>query len=124
MTTIQLSVLPHTWLIDIDGTLFQHNGHLHGEDMLLPGVLDFWKQIPEQDVIVLLSARAEDQKSHTLAAITYHGLRFNHALFGLPVGERVLINDDKPSGLKTAFAVNLQRDTGMSDLKLHLDRQI
>jgi hypothetical protein len=32
---------------------------------------------------------------------------------GLPVGPRVVINDIKPSGLQTAIAVNLVRNTGL-----------
>ncbi|WP_130471850.1 hypothetical protein [Candidatus Magnetaquicoccus inordinatus] len=124
MTTIQLSTLAHTWLIDIDGTLFRHNGHLQGEDELLPGVLDFWKQIPDQDVIMLLSARTEEQKAATLAALSHHGLRFDYAMFALPVGERILINDSKPSGLQTAIAVNPQRDVGMAQWKVQFDEHL
>jgi len=28
----------------------------------------------------------------------------------LPFGERILVNDKKPSGLKTAYAINKERD--------------
>ena len=28
----------------------------------------------------------------------------------MPMGERILINDIKPSGLKTAYAINKERD--------------
>lgn len=41
MTRLSLSSLPHTWLIDIDGTLLKHNGYKEGGDELLEGVLDF-----------------------------------------------------------------------------------
>jgi hypothetical protein len=113
MSTLALSRLGHTWLIDVDGTLVAHNGHLQGNERLLPGVASFWQLIPEDDVIVLLSARAEAFRCRTLDFLQQQGLRFDHALFGLPAGERILINDSKPSGLKTALAVNLERDQGL-----------
>ena len=56
---IRLSTLAHTWLIDLDGTVLAHNGHLGGQDDLLPGVKEFWQQIPAADTVVLLSARQE-----------------------------------------------------------------
>ena len=31
----------------------------------------------------------------------------------MPNGERILVNDIKPSGLKTAYSYNLTRDTGL-----------
>ena len=34
-------------------------------------------------------------------------------VYGLPYGERILINDRKPSGLPTAIAVNTDRDRFM-----------
>lgn len=113
MSGIVLSDLAHTWLIDLDGTVLLHNGYKNGGDVLLPGVQDFWAQIPAGDVIVLLSARPEAERVQTLDFLQGAGLRFDHALFGLPTGERVLINDQKPQGLKTAIAVNVVRDGGL-----------
>ena len=121
MTDVVLSALPHTWLIDVDGTILKHNGHKAGADELLPGVLAFWGQIASQDYVVLLSARTVDEMADTLAFLDQHGLRYDHVLFGLPKGERVLINDDKPGGLKTAWAVNLPRDAGLAELSVRVD---
>ncbi|MEY3200946.1 MAG: hypothetical protein RIR70_496 [Pseudomonadota bacterium] len=116
-----MSTLPHTWLIDLDGTVLAHNGHLNGGDSVLPGVLEFWTKIPEQDVIILLSARHERYREHTLAFLSAQGLRFDGALFGLPTGERILINDRKNSGLPTALAVNLARDAGPGEIHFKMD---
>lgn len=118
---IVVSPLGHTWLIDIDGTVLAHNGHLTGGDRLLPGVAEFWAQIPAGDVIVLMSARTDLERDGTLEVLRGHGLRFDHVLFGLPHGERVLINDAKPSGLATALAVNLARDEGLARLSVEID---
>jgi hypothetical protein len=49
------------------------------------------------------------------------GLRFNHAIFGIPRGERILINDIKPSGLDTAIGINVERNAGVSNIKINLD---
>ena len=40
--TLTLSPLPHTWILDVDGTLCVHNGHLNGGDELLAGVKESW----------------------------------------------------------------------------------
>jgi hypothetical protein len=122
--TITVSRLGHTWLIDLDGTVLAHNGHLEGGDRVLPGVEAFWAQIPEGDVIVLLSAREDAHLEESLEALKRHGLRWDHVLFGLPHGERVLINDCKPSGLVTAFAVSLARDEGLARLRIELDETL
>jgi hypothetical protein len=121
MTQITVSTLAHTWLIDVDGTLLVHNGHLHGGDRLLPGVQAFWAKIPPDDMIVLLSARHEHEREAALALLDAAGLRYDQALFGLPRGERVLINDNKPGGLVTALAVCLARDEGLANLDVTLD---
>ncbi len=118
MKTIILSRLTHTWLIDVDGTIFKHNGHKNGDDELLPGVQEFWSNIPQGDYIILLSARKEEEYPCALKMFRQHGLRFNKVIFGLPAGERVLINDQKPAGLITAIAVNVIRDEGLADIKL------
>jgi len=45
--------LPKTWLIDIDGVIFPHNGYLESaEESPLPGVLDFFRALPEHDVVL------------------------------------------------------------------------
>jgi len=114
--SLTLSSLDHTWLIDLDGTVLRHNGHLGTGDELLPDVHAFWQSIPDADTIILLSAREEKYRNSTLEFVTKSGLRFDHAIFSLPHGERVLINDVKPRGLKTAIAVNVARDAGAGTL--------
>lgn len=121
MTEVVLSALPHTWLIDVDGTILKHNGHKMGGDELLPGVKVFWSSIPENDVIILLSARTHEEMPATLAFLHAQGLRYDHALFGMPKGERIVINDGKPGGLNTAMAINVGRDEGLGKLVMAID---
>ena len=108
---LKLSTLPHTWIFDIDGTIVKHNGYLTPEgDTFLEGVEDFLKSIPDKDMIIFLTARAEIDRDRTENFLKSHGIRYDHIIFNAPIGERILINDDKPSGLSTAHAIRLKRD--------------
>jgi hypothetical protein len=123
MIDLSLSSLPHTWIIDIDGTILKNNGHKEGHgDQLLCGVRDFWKRIPVEDTIILVSAREELYAEATLDFLRSNGLRYDQYIFGLPKGERILINDTKPSGLDTALAINVKRDQGLEELVLTCDK--
>ncbi|ABV33752.1 HAD family hydrolase [Pseudothermotoga lettingae] len=113
-----LSNLPKTWLIDLDGTLVRHNGYLSGEETLLPGVKEFFEKIPKGDVIIILTSRDPKYKEQTEQFLKREGICYNHIIFGLPVGERILINDEKPGGLKTVYSVSLKRDKGMEDIEI------
>jgi hypothetical protein len=68
MRKIKLSKnLNHTWLIDIDGTILFHNGYKTKKgDLLLPGVKKFFKNIPKQDKVILLTSRKKKKLKMTL----------------------------------------------------------
>ena len=115
MTTLRLSTLPKTWVFDVDGTLVIHNGHLRPQgDELLPGVKEFFASLPAQDAVVLLTARKKELGPAVEAFLTANGIRYDAILYGMPAGERILVNDCKPSGLLTAVAVNKKRDDALS----------
>lgn len=124
MTELILSCLSKTWLIDIDGVILKHNGYKQNDEILLPGVIEFWQQISPEDYVILLTARAVELRESTLEIIAQHGLRYNVAIFGVPAGERICINDKKPSGLLTSYAMNLLRDRGLDDLKIVTDSNL
>lgn len=106
-----LSTLPKTWIFDLDGTLLKHNGYkIDGEDTLLEGAKEYLDGLPQEDRVVILTSRLEDYREETLAFLRSHGIRFDQILFGMPMGERILVNDRKPSGLDMAVAWNLDRD--------------
>jgi hypothetical protein len=113
MIPFKLSTLNHTWFIDLDGTILEHNGYLLGEDKLLPGVKEFWANIPADDYVVITTGREKKYQDKTLDFLTKNNLRYDAALFGLPLGERIIINDTKPEGLKTALAWNVKRNKGL-----------
>lgn len=108
---IILSQLPHTWILDIDGTVVKHNGYkIDGYDTLLEGAKEFFEQIPKTDKIILLTAREGINLESLKVFLKKHNIRYDYILPDMPMGERVLINDIKPSGLQTAYAVNKVRD--------------
>lgn len=115
---LKLSNLPKTWLIDLDGTIIEHNSHLKGENILLKGVKKFWKKIPKKDKIVILTGREKKYKKNTIVFLKKNNLHFDHIIFDLNIGERLLLNDKKPDGLKTSIAINLKRNIGLSHITL------
>lgn len=106
-----LSTLPKTWIFDLDGTLLKHNGYkTDGEDTLLKGVKEYLDGLPQEDKVIILTSRLEKYKEETLAFLRGHNVRFDQILFNMPMGERILVNDRKPSGLDMAVALNLDRN--------------
>ena len=110
MNNITLSALPKTWIIDVDGTIVEHNGYLKGEDKLLDGVIDFFSKITPKDKVILTTSRQKKYEADLKKFLKKFNLRYDEIIFDLPFGERILINDKKLSGLKTAYAINKDRD--------------
>ena len=106
-----LSPLGHTWILDLDGTIVKHNGYkIDGVDTFLPGAKEFLNQIPEEDLIIFLTSRTDEYKDITLKFLSDNQVKYHHIIFNAPYGERILVNDDKPSGLHCSIAVNTERD--------------
>ena len=122
--TIKLSPLGHTWILDIDGTIVKHNGHkIDGGDTLLEGAAEFLACIPEGDMIIFITSRTEEYRELTVNFLNKNKIRYDHIIFGAPYGERVLINDRKPSGLDMSVAVNTERDVFLP-LEFEIDRDL
>lgn len=106
-----LSTLPKTWIFDLDGTILKHNGYKTDEgDCVLPGVKKYLSEIPMEDEIIILTSRTEEYRGQTVDFLEKNGIRYDVILFGMPMGERIVINDRKPSGLDMAVAVNMDRN--------------
>lgn len=109
---LEFSPLNKTWILDIDGTLVKHNGYkIDGHDTLLDGVKDFFKNLNPEDKVVMLTARKEEYLEDLKKFLKENNLRYDYLLTDMPMGERILVNDRKPSGLNMAFAVNKNRDS-------------
>ncbi len=108
---LTLSTLPKTWFFDLDGTIVKHNGYKDdGKDTLLSGVKEYLAALPEEDRVILITSRTEDCRELTLKFLNDSHVRYDEILFNLPMGERIVVNDRKPSGLDMALAVNINRD--------------
>ena len=112
---IELSSLAHTWILDVDGTLVKHNGYkIDGYDTLLDGVKEFFEKISPEDKVVLMTARKEEYLPSLKEFLAQNNIRYDYLLTDMPMGERILVNDNKPSGLNCAYAVNKKRDVGLN----------
>ena len=124
MDKLVLSTLGHTWILDLDGTIVKHNGYkIDDEDSFLPGAEEFLRSIPEKDMVVLLTSRTEEYRELTEEFLKKNNVRYDHIIFGAPYGERILINDDKPSGLKMGIVINKVRDNTI-DFDFEVDKKL
>lgn len=106
-----LSTLAKTWIFDLDGTIVKHNGYkTDGRDSLLPGAKEYLKKIPPEDKIIFLTSREEKYRETTVRFLSDNRIRYDGILFDMPVGERIVVNDKKPSGIEMAVALNTDRD--------------
>lgn len=108
---LEFSPLPKTWILDVDGTIVKHNGYkTDGYDTLLEGVKEFFETVSAEDKVIILTARKEEYLPALKDFLRQNNIRYDALLTEIPLGERILVNDRKPSGLNTAFAVNKDRD--------------
>ncbi len=108
---IKVSPLSKTWILDIDGTIVKHNGYkLDGRDTLLDGAKEFLSSIPKSDMVIFITSRTDEYRGLTIDFLKENDIRYDHIIFNAPYGERILINDRKPSGLDMSVAVNTKRD--------------
>lgn len=106
-----LSTLGHTWIFDLDGTVVKHNGYkIDGEDTFLQGAKEFLTSIPAGDMIIFLTSRTEEFRDMTEKFLAKNNIRYDAIIFNAPLGERIILNDNKPQGLVTALAIPRQRD--------------
>lgn len=121
---ITLSSLNKVWIFDIDGTLVKHNGYkIDGVDTFLEHAKEFLQSIPSDDMIILITARKKEYKNSTIDFLKKNNIRYNYIIFEAPMGERILINDMKPSGLKMSYAINSNRDEFFKD-KIVIDEKL
>lgn len=89
----------------------KHNGYkIDGHDTLLDGAKEYVTSIPAEDFILILTSRTDEYKEMTLEFLIENGIRYDQIIFNMPMGERIVVNDRKPSGIDMAVAVNVDRD--------------
>lgn len=108
---LELSKLPKTWILDLDGTIVKHNGYIiDGKDSMLPNAWKILSQINDNDMVIIVTSREKRYKSITERFLEENNVRYDCIIYDAPYGERILVNDNKPSGLKMAYALNLNRN--------------
>lgn len=122
---ITVSCLSKTWLFDIDGTILKHNGYKVGQEEILPGVKEFFaKNVKQEDYVILLTSRKLCFIEETKQFLLKNNIKFDIIVPNLPYGERILFNDKKNSGLVTAYSFNLDRDSGLENIKIEEVRDL
>lgn len=99
-----------TWFVDIDGTIFIHNGYLSGKNELIENAKEFLQSIPDNDCLIFVTARPEKYAEMTINSLTKLNKKFDLIIFNVTSGTRVLINDKKITNQKTCVAFNKKRD--------------
>ena len=109
-----------TVFIDLDGTIVFHNYEpLKVKDKFLPGVLSFLKKLKDENFFCILTTNRSKEMAEPVILMLKKEIQFefDREIFDLPVGVRVLINDNKNEEVRAiAFAVN--RNTGLTNLTI------
>lgn len=112
-----------TIFIDIDGTVLRHNGDLSTQITTdcpaLDGVVEKFNEWNRMGYcIILTTGRKECMRELTHQQLEKAGLFYDQLIMGLPRGERILINDEKPDMQETAKAYTTKRNKGISEIKI------
>ena len=107
---------PKTIIIDVDGVIFQH-GNWWADTPSLPGIKEAFHEWERKGYcIVIMTARPECMRPELEERLKKNHLFWNHLVMGVSSGERVVINDAKPSG-RCASAHAVERN-GDFDLQI------
>ncbi len=115
---------PKTIICDIDGTLILHNkpsdvAKKSCELVLLDGTLDKLNEWERNGYnIILLTGRKESMRQVTINQLSQLGIYYDQLIMGVGGGPRYLVNDYKPDGTESAFAINVKRNIGIKDINL------
>ena len=115
---------PLTIICDIDGTLVKHMPpHIACNPLskmtILPGSIEKLSEWERSGYnIILLTGRKESMRSVTENQLKDVGIFYDQLIMGVGGGARYLINDTKPEGTLSAYAINVIRDLGIKDVEL------
>ena len=115
---LEMSCLSKTWFFDVDGVLVKHNGYLNGGDKWLENTLEFLNSnsISPEDKLIITTSRQQKDIKFLIKELNSKGIKIDSVITELPHGERIVVNDKKPSGLRTSFSISVDRDAGTKDV--------
>lgn len=118
-----LQIEMKTLFLDIDGTLFRHQGTFSDIAQkpanLLPNVREKMNEWCSKEYkIILTTARRESLREKTEQDLSKLGIPYDNLIMGISKGQRIIINDKRPSGEETAFAINVERDEGLGEVSI------
>lgn len=113
---------PKTIFIDIDGTVFWHQGETTSITKTPPGILpgvkekfDEWDRLGHN--IIVTTGRRESFREVTEKQLKEAGLFYDQLVMGIGGGVRVLINDLKEhTDEPTAVAITVERNKGLEGI--------
>ena len=106
-------ISPKTLFVDFDGTTFYH-----ATENIIPGTKEKFKEWKDKGyTIIITTARPAEAEEITVKALADNELEYDGIIFGLPNGDRIVINDIK-EGKERAFAINVERDKGIDKVDL------
>jgi hypothetical protein len=114
------NIIPKTIICDIDGCILEHLGdltkiNLENPNLLLGAKEKFIEWNMKSYKIILLTGRPESMREITNKQLQSFGLFWDILIMGATRGERILINDIKPTSTNnTATAINLKRNEGLA----------
>jgi len=68
--------------------------------------------------IILTTARRESLREKTEQDLSKLGIPYDNLIMGISKGQRIIINDKRPTGEETAFAINVERDEGLGEVNI------
>jgi len=113
-----------TLFLDIDGTLVQHVNpsvsSLPNHEMnVLNGTIEKLLEWNKKGYsIILTTGRRESNRDMTIKQLQKAGIFYDQLIMGVGRGPRIVINDKKPDGMMTAYAINIERNNGLKDINI------
>lgn len=107
-----------TFFCDIDGTLFHYRQFSEYKTVKPVPVKNIVSEInelyDEGHHIVIVTARPEYLRVHTMKELDEFDIKYHKLVMEIERGPRILINDNEIEKLNRAYAINIERDKGLT----------
>ena len=113
-----------TIFCDLDGTLVKHCNpvEIQNPNLELEVLKGTHEKLRDWDnkgyTIIITTGRKESARPATVKQLQRAGILYDALIMGFGGGERILINDRKTDGTPTALAINLPRNSGVSEIEI------